>query len=74
MNVMNVSTLNLLIINYIIFFSALLVMINFTSAGFNALRQMIELCRAGSVAVTEHRAAWDNQMLGSIIGNVFGDL
>jgi len=44
------------------------------TAGFNAVRDMLELCRAGGTTVTEYRAAWDNAIFGSIIGDVFGDL
>jgi hypothetical protein len=31
----------------------------------------LALCRAGVVAVTEYRAAWDNLVISSIIRDVF---
>jgi hypothetical protein len=44
------------------------------TAGFNALRDLLVLCRAGGTTETEYDAKWDNDVFGSIIGDVFGDL
>lgn len=44
------------------------------TAGFAAVRDMLELCRAGGTAVTDYRAAWENGIFGAILADVLGDL